>query len=153
MKTLALKVPPDVVLLAVAAAMRGTSLLVPPSDLPVAVRASCGAILAVVGLCVVQAGGGSFRRARTTTDPTRPYSASSLVVSGAYRYTRNPMYVGMTIVLVGWAAFLLNAVAFSLVVVFVVYIDRFQIIPEERALSERFGTEYPTYRSTVRRWL
>jgi protein-S-isoprenylcysteine O-methyltransferase Ste14 len=152
-RTLELRIPPDAVALVVAVGMWGASLAVPSFSLPVAVRASAGAILVVVGLCVVQAGGVSFRRARTTVDPTKPGSASALVVSGVYRFTRNPMYLGMTLVLLGWGAFLLNALAFALVAVFVVYISRFQITPEERALSALFGAEYASYQARVRRWL
>ena len=109
--------------------------------------------LALVGAAVCLAGVVSFRRAKTTVNPTKPDSTSSLVVSGIYKYTRNPMYVGFALVLLGWAAFLSNLAALALVLVFIVYINRFQIQPEERALSTLFPREYPAYRAKVRRWV
>ena len=81
MKTLELRVLPDIVLIAVAAAMWGASLAVPSFNLPFSVRATAGAIIVVVGLGVVQAAGVSFRRANTTVDPKKPGSTSSLIVS------------------------------------------------------------------------
>jgi protein-S-isoprenylcysteine O-methyltransferase Ste14 len=152
-RILELRFLPDVVLLVVAAAMLGAALVFPSFYLPFAIRATAGVILAAVGLGVVQAAGVSFRRARTTVDPMRPTSTSSLIISGAYRLSRNPVYFGMTLVLLGWAIFLSNVLAFALIAVFVAYINRFQIIPEERALSALFGAEYASYRAKVRRWL
>ena len=82
-----------------------------------------------------------------------PASASSLVTSGVYGVTRNPMYVGLLFVLVAWASLL--AAPWTLIgpLVFVAYISRFQIAPEERALSTIFGDAYSQYRTRVRRWL
>lgn len=153
MKTLELRVLPDIVLIAVAAAMWGASLAVPSFNLPFSVRATAGAIIVVVGLGVVQAAGVSFRRANTTVDPKKPGSTSSLIVSGMYRFSRNPVYLGMTLVLLGWGTFLSNILSLAFVAIFVAYIDRFQIVPEERALSAIFGAEYASYRAKVRRWL
>ena len=97
--------------------------------------------------------GVSFRRAKTIVNPTKPDATSSLVVSGIYKYTRNPMYMGFVLVLLGWAAFLSNLSAMALVPVFIVYMNRFQIQPEERVLSSLFPHEYPAYRAKVRRWV
>lgn len=153
MIALELKIPPVVVTLITALGMWGASLAVPSFHLSMAVRASAGAILVAAGLGIVVAGAISFRRARTTVNPTRPGSTSSLVVSGVYRFTRNPMYLGMVFALLGWAAFLMNAIALVFIPGFVVYINRFQIAPEERALSSLFGAEYVAYQTKVRRWL
>ena len=153
MNVLELKIPPAVVTLIVALGMWGASLTVPSFHLPVTVRVSAGSILGAVGLSVIVAGGISFRRARTTVNPTRPGSASSLVISGVYRITRNPMYLGMLFILFGWAAFLSNALSLAFVASFVAYINRFQIDPEERALLALFGAEYASYQARVRRWL
>src|SRR6185436_8035975 len=95
----------------------------------------------------------AFRRARTTVNPMKPESASSLVASGVYRITRNPMYVGLVLVLVAWATFLAAPLALLGPLAFVLYIGRFQIAPEEVALTKRFGTEYADYKAKVRRWL
>ncbi len=83
----------------------------------------------------------------------RPDSASSLVVSGVYRYTRNPMYLGFLLILPGWAAFLSNAAARVVFPAFVLYMDHFQVFPEERALASLFAQEFADYRARVRRWI
>jgi protein-S-isoprenylcysteine O-methyltransferase Ste14 len=98
-------------------------------------------------------GAASFRRARTTVNPLKPESASSLVASGVYRVSRNPMYVGLCLVLLGWAVMLSNVLAYAIVPVFVLYMNRFQIGPEEAALERVFGADYVAYRARVRRWL
>jgi protein-S-isoprenylcysteine O-methyltransferase Ste14 len=109
--------------------------------------------LAVAGVGTAIAGVISFRIAKTTVNPLKPETVSSLVVTGIYWLTRNPMYLGMLIVLIGWAAFLANIVAVALTLSFVFYLNRFQIIPEEKALTTRFGREFEAYRANVRRWL
>jgi protein-S-isoprenylcysteine O-methyltransferase Ste14 len=80
-------------------------------------------------------------------------AASSLVSNSVYRFTRNPMYLGLLLTLLAWAAFLSNPLAVLWVPVFVLYINRFQITPDERVLSSLFGAEYAAYRNRVRRWL
>lgn len=80
-------------------------------------------------------------------------AASSLVTNGVYRFTRNPMYVGLLLALSGWAAFLSSPSALVYLVAFVLYMNRFQIEPEERVLASRFGADYAAYRTRVRRWL
>ena len=95
----------------------------------------------------------SFRRARTTVHPMQPAKTTSLVVAGVYRFTRNPMYLGLLLVLAGWGLYLSNALAFALLPAFVAYINRFQIAPEERALAAKFGPDYDAYKARVRRWL
>jgi protein-S-isoprenylcysteine O-methyltransferase Ste14 len=95
----------------------------------------------------------SFWRARTTANPMKPSSASFLVTSGIYRFTRNPMYLGMLLLLVGWALYVANALALLFLPAFILYMNRFQIKPEERALTARFGREYLEYMSQVHRWI
>jgi len=107
----------------------------------------------VIGVAFSATGILSFRRVRTTVNPTRPDEASVLVSTGIYRVTRNPMYVGLLLVLVAWAVFLASAWALLGVAGFVLYMNRFQIAPEERALSRLFGSEYASYKARVRRWL
>jgi protein-S-isoprenylcysteine O-methyltransferase Ste14 len=148
-----LKIPPPVVGLAVAALMwlaaRGLPTLV--FEFPARTRFAAGFVIG--GIAIAAAGVVAFRRAKTTVNPMQPASSSSLVVSGVYQMTRNPMYLGFLLVLVGWAIFLANAIAFLLLPVFVFYMNRFQIEPEERALSALFGEEFGAYRARVRRWL
>jgi protein-S-isoprenylcysteine O-methyltransferase Ste14 len=89
----------------------------------------------------------------TTIHPTRPHEASTLVVVGPNRWSRNPMYVGLLLVLVGWGVWLGSAAAFVVVPFAWGWLRRFQVLPEERALAVRFGAAYGTYASRVRRWL
>jgi protein-S-isoprenylcysteine O-methyltransferase Ste14 len=95
----------------------------------------------------------SFLRAKTTMNPTKPNATTSLVTHGIYRFTRNPMYLSLVFYLVTWAAYLSNWLALLVVPVFMLYIDRFQIQPEERALAALYGAEFASYRSRVRKWL
>jgi protein-S-isoprenylcysteine O-methyltransferase Ste14 len=150
---LELRIPPVAAALLFAAAMWGASLAVPSITLPFAHRKLAATVLAVFGGGVSLAGVASFRRAKTTVDPTRPDAASALVSSGVYRVTRNPMYLGFTLMLLGWAALLSNVLSLIIAIAFVFYMNRFQIEPEERALSARFGKAFAAYRASVRRWV
>jgi protein-S-isoprenylcysteine O-methyltransferase Ste14 len=94
-----------------------------------------------------------FRKARTTINPMKPRETSALVTNGFFAWSRNPIYVADALALVGIALLLANPVALVLVALFVAYIDRFQIRPEERALRARFAGEYENYCRKVRRWL
>lgn len=133
--------------------MWGASRLAPLLQVPGALRLGAAAVIVLVGIGFSAAGVLAFRRARTTVNPAKPEQASSLVGSGVYRITRNPMYVGLTFVLVAWAVFLSSVWALLGPIGFVLYIGRFQIAPEERALAMLFGSEYADYRAKVRRWL
>ena len=82
-----------------------------------------------------------------------PQKASALVTSGVYRITRNPMYLGMLLVLAGWGVWLGNAAAFVGLPLFVAVLNLLQIAPEERVLRERFGDAFTRYAARVRRWI
>lgn len=153
MPRLELKVPPLAVAALVAA---GMGLLAPSTaavDAPVMGRWIVSLGLAVAGIAVSLSGVVAFRRAQTTVNPLSPQRASTLVTRGIYSHTRNPMYFGNVLVLCAWAAYL--AAPWTLVgpIAFMLYIDRFQIRPEERALAALFGTEFTAYAARVRRWL
>jgi len=122
-------------------------------ELPFVVRIVAFIVIALAGGAMAIAGNREFKRARTTISPLKPENSTALVTSGIYRFTRNPMYVGLTLLVLGWAAFLCSAWALLGPVVFVLYISRFQIAPEERVLSAKFGTAYADYALRVRRWL
>ena len=153
MKSLEAKIPPPLVAAVIALAMWGISQLAPSLQVPKFLRVSAAAAALLVGIGFSAAGLLAFRRARTTVNPTKPEQASSLVRSGIYRITRNPMYVGLLCVLVAWAVFLFSVWPLLGPIVFVLYIQRFQIAPEERALGKLFGSEYADYQAKVRRWL
>lgn len=148
-----LKIPPPVAAVLMAGAMWGISSFAPLLEMPPSMRRSTALALALAGAAFSLAGVVSFRRARTTVNPTKPEKTSSLVCSGVYRVTRNPMYLGLLLVLAAWAVFLSSAWALLGPLAFLLYIDRFQIAPEERVLSALFGPAYTAYKSRVRRWL
>ncbi len=152
MSSLNLKFPPLAVLALAAGFMWLGARTTPSANIPLPARNALFLGLAAVGVGIAVAGVVSFRRARTTVNPLKPDSATALVTSGIYRLTRNPMYLGALILLLGWAVFLANAVALILVSTFVLYLNRFQIGPEEKALSTLFGSEFNAYRAKVRRW-
>ena len=153
MKSLELKIPPPAIAVLAAAAMWALSLVAPTLQVPTRVRLFAALAFALVGVGFSVAGVLSFRRAKTTLNPTKPQLTSSLVSSGIYKVTRNPMYVGLLFVLTAWAVFLSSAWALLGPVAYFLYIGRFQIAPEEHALTALFGAEYTAYLSRVRRWL
>ncbi len=147
------RIPPPVVALLIALAMwwlAGFGPWLPAATLP---RVLLGCAIALLGGAISSAGSIAFRRARTTVNPMTPDKASALVTRGIYTRTRNPMYVGVTLVLLGWAVYLCALWPLLGPVAFVLYISHFQIAPEERALSKLFGADYAAYCTRVRRWL
>jgi len=108
---------------------------------------------AAVGGVFAGAGILSFLRVRTTLDPRAPNKAASLVTTGVYAITRNPLYLSLLFVLAGWAIYLSNLAALVAIPFFVKYLNQFQILPEERALASLFGSELKAYCKRVRKWL
>ncbi|SNT36690.1 Protein-S-isoprenylcysteine O-methyltransferase Ste14 [Ekhidna lutea] len=94
----------------------------------------------------------SFRMKGTTVDPLRPEKASSLVTRGIYQYTRNPMYLGMGLVLIGGWIRIGSPIAVIGILFFFWYMTIFQIKPEEASLTKIFGKDYEDYCTKVRRW-
>lgn len=150
MQRLERRIPPPVILLLVAGGMWLARPEAPPGG--AGLRLGLGLGLLGLGLVVSVAGAVEFRRAGTTLDPRRPDQATALVVTGVFRWTRNPMYLGLLILLISWAAVLGSAWLLAGPLFFMAYMNRFQIRPEERALAARFPA-WETYRRRVRRWL
>lgn len=125
----------------------------PGLSLPPALRWAASLAFLGAGAAIGTAGVWSFRKAQTTVNPWRPHGSSALVSSGIYRFTRNPMYLGLLLVLFGWGLFLANVFALALAWAFVPYMNRFQIRPEERALQQTYGQSFRDYCGRVRRWL
>jgi protein-S-isoprenylcysteine O-methyltransferase Ste14 len=153
MKTLELKIPPPIVALLGAVAMWGIASVSPSLDIPLFIRKVTAGVLLLVAAGIALPGFVAFIRARTTINSMKPKATSSLVTGGIYRFTRNPMYVSVLFILVSWAIFLSSPWALIGTVAFVLYINRFQIKPEERVLAVMFGTAYSEYKGRVRRWL
>ncbi len=114
--------------------------------------AVAGATLAV-SLGLMGAAVWSFVAVKTTINPLRPARASHLVTTGVFAWSRNPIYLGDLLLLAALALWLGHVAAFVLLPLFVVYLNRFQIIPEEQALAGLFGDEYVSYKARVRRWV
>ena len=147
------RIPPPVVAVLTATAMVAASRLLPPGDVPSTVRLGVMGVLLVVAAAFGAPAFASFKRAGTTINPVRIESASSLVTSGVYRVSRNPMYVGLAALLLALAAVLARAWLLAGPLAFVLYTTRFQIIPEERIMLAKFGDAYAAYRGRTRRWL
>lgn len=150
---LELKVPPLVVVAIVALLMWIVARATPALIVLYPGRRLICALLLVLGVGTIAAGVIAFSKASTTVDPRSPQNVSSVVTSGIYRFTRNPMYLGMLLILLAWMFLIANLAAAIFPALFVAYIGRFQIVPEERILSEKFGAPYQMYCSSVRRWL
>jgi protein-S-isoprenylcysteine O-methyltransferase Ste14 len=150
---LELKIPPVIVLLIVALIMWLISLVSPEIIESNNIIQYIYIVPVVIGMWFVIAGIISFRKARTTIHPMTPEKASSLVTTGVYKMTRNPMYLGALFILMGWGLYLTNLFSSVASVLFIIYMNQFQIIPEERVLSFIFGEEFSNYTNQVRRWL
>ena len=150
------RIPPPVIDAACAVVMWLLAQAMPPAQLwprgawPAVVAAL---LLAGLGGMVALAGLLAFRSARTTMNPLAPRSARVLVTAGIYRRTRNPMYLGMLLVLAGWAVWLGNALAWFGLPLSIGLLTALQIKPEERILAERFGDDFRRYAARTRRWI
>jgi protein-S-isoprenylcysteine O-methyltransferase Ste14 len=133
--------------------MLGVSRLLPKHDLLGSGQIPVSIIFVLIGSLFALLGVLSFRKARTTVNPMLKQESSSLVTSGIYTITRNPMYVGFLFVLIGFGLILSSAFALIFCVGFVLYMNRFQIEPEEIFLASSFPVDYPSYKAKVRRWL
>ena len=153
MRWLETRVPPVALVLVTAAGMWLLARAFPALSYEFPGHYAAASVLLAAGAVLVLAGVAQFRKARTTVDPTKPQAASALVKDGIYRWTRNPMYLGFAVLLLGWAVYLGSPPSAIALACFVLYMNRFQIVPEERALQERFGSQFAEYRQTVRRWL
>lgn len=153
MQALENRIPPPLVAVLFGVLMGLFSRWLPGLDPGLGTRLLLALPLVMAGLLFVLAGGISFRRAKTTVNPLKPASASALVTTGIYQYTRNPMYVGFALWLLAWGLYLASPLVLPGVLGFVLYMNRFQIYPEERALGQLFGADFAAYRQRVRRWL
>ena len=151
---LALKVPPlaltvgaAIVMVVVTATFGRTTSVRPEVAIPIGIAA------ALAGLLLALRGVIDFRRAQTTIDPRHPEQSARLVTTGVYRWTRNPMYLGFVAALAGLAIALQSVAGLAIASLAAVYLQRFQIHPEERILQRRFGDAFNVYLGQVRRWL
>ena len=153
MRFLELKIPPLAVFVLIGVAMWGTAKYVPQGNMSFTGAGIVAILLLIAGVILSVSAIRRFRQHDTTVHPTNPEKASAIVTTGVYRYTRNPMYLALALVLTAWALKLGNVAALVGVPLFVAYMTQFQIKPEERALRELFGAPYDDYLNSVRRWL
>ena len=146
-------IPPPLIALACGAIMWAIARKTGLAPLEFPGRAALAALLAGAGLLIDLVSVAAFIRAKTTVNPLAPERSNALVVEGLYRFSRNPMYLGMLLILLGWAAWLGQPLALIIAAAFVFLIERMQILPEERALEEKFGDDYRAYKKRVRRWI
>ena len=153
MNFLELRIPPPLVALIHGALMWVIARLCPVLDFPDSARIAVALSVFAAGFAIAIAGIVSFRLAKTTVNPLKPETATSLVSSGIFGFTHNPMYLGLLIALVAWMLYLASPAALLGPVAFWLYITRFQIIPEERAMTKLFGNSFAAYCAKVRRWI
>lgn len=148
-----LKIPPAVVMLVCSLLMWGLDRLVAINWGTVEVRWWGFCIFFALGAGIGLAGVVAFYRRSTTVDPHQPEKVTTFVQSGVYRLSRNPMYLGLLLILISCAVYLGNPISLVLFFVFVGYMNRFQIKPEELAMRQKFGNKYRDYCNKVRRWI
>ena len=147
------RIPPPVVTLLTGAAMGAASFIVPATTMPAILRFGALGVVMLVGGIFGTRAFSAFAKAKTTINPVNIDAASSLVTTGIYAVSRNPMYVGLTALLVALALALSNAWLLLGPLFFIAFITHFQIVPEERVMLAKFGADYSAYRSRVRRWI
>ena len=153
LKNLETKIPPPMLAALFVFCMWIADQYFPGSVLDETVRISVATGLVLFGVLSSALGVVSFVQAKTTTNPLQPEKAGTLVTTGIYQYSRNPMYLGLFCVLLAWGVFLSNGFCLALAVLFIPVMNFLQIIPEERAMELNFREHYTTYKAKVRRWL
>lgn len=153
MKFLELKVPPPIVAIIFACLMYLSKIAVQFLSFSILPTQLISIVLFLLGSIIALSGVIHFKKAKTTVNPLAPESTSSIVTTGIYSYSRNPMYLGFLLMLFAWGIYLSNILSCVVAFGFVLYINRFQILPEERVLLELFGDLFKDYKNNVRRWI
>lgn len=147
-----LKLPPVIVFLFFALAMYLLSILLPFGFFDFFGRLLMAKILVGVSVVVALVSLVQFFLQKTTVDPRKPDKTVALVTKGTYKFSRNPMYFALLVMLLALGLVLGNAFNTLVAAGFVGYMNRFQIVPEERMLLDKFGKEYKEYLIRTRRW-
>ena len=106
-----------------------------------------------IGLIFIISAVIQFINRKTTVNPTKPHNTSTLVITGVYKITRNPMYLGMLLIIISFALYKASIISLILIPLFIFYINKFQIEPEEFEMRKKFGKEYEDYCKNVDRWI
>jgi protein-S-isoprenylcysteine O-methyltransferase Ste14 len=153
MRRLECLIPPPLVALIVGLAMWGAARAAAPLDAPRWLTLAVALALAAAGVALAAAGVVAFRRAGADIDPHHVDRSEALATGGPYRFTRNPMYLGVTLVLCAYAIYLARPIELTGPAIFAAYLTRFQIAPEETAMRAKFGAAYTEYARATRRWI
>lgn len=151
--TLELKIIPPVQLIISAVLMVSLASYLPQYQFELAIRLPLVMLIilaaSVIGILALY----DFHKHQTTFHPHTPEKTSKVVNTGVFAYSRNPMYLSLALILTALAVYLQNYPSFTIILLFIWYITRFQIIPEERMLNKLFPSNYQAYCQKVRRWL
>lgn len=150
-KMLDTKIPPPIVAIFIGAGIYFSRDWLPQFDSDYLFYAglACELLAVAINLTAILA----FIKNKTTINPVKPHTATSLVTAGAFACSRNPMYLGLLLFLLGFALQVNIIGGVPLLILFVLYLNVFQILPEERAMLDVFGDEYRAYMKKVRRWI
>ena len=144
------KIPPPIVTLIFIFLIAFSNRIVEPFSFEF--QMPLGVALIICGLAVLILAVRVFKQLETTINPMQPSQASKLAITGPFKFTRNPMYLGMSIMLIGFGVIFGAKLIVCLLALFVLYITIFQIMPEERAMEQKFD-DWKDYSAKVRRWL
>jgi len=153
MRTLETRIPPPLVAAIVALGIWGASFLTGKLALLGPARFVMAGAFVVVALVFGVPAFRALRRAKTTISPIQIDQTTKVVTSGVYSHSRNPIYLALASLLFGWAVYLDVPLGFLGPLFFITYMNRYQIVPEERVLEARFGAPYLAYKARVRRWI
>jgi protein-S-isoprenylcysteine O-methyltransferase Ste14 len=147
------KIPPPFIALFCGLVMWHISGFTPTIDIARPLHITISILIAAAGIVFDLSGIYAVWRARTTILPWVPHNTTVLVTRGVYRITRNPMYLGLALLLLAWSIYLAAPFALTGIALFILYMNHFQIVPEERIMQAKFGSEFEAYRQGVRRWV
>jgi len=148
-----LLIPPPIIALACAGLIWASSHYFPEFGFEFEAQKKIAIFLAVLGIAIDIFSVRLFFKNNTTVNPHDPSKSEWLVTTGIYRFTRNPMYVGMAILLVAVGVWFGSWAFVPAAGLFILYLTRYQIIPEEQMLRKKFGEAYDRYCEKVRRWI
>jgi len=148
-----LKIPPVPLALICGLMIWALATFVGTHSMGIEIRRAAAALLLIVAAAIDLTALITFYRAKTTVDPRYPQKISKMVTSGIYRFSRNPMYLGLAIMLAALSLWLGARFGLFVVIAFILYMNRFQIEPEEQALEQQFEEMYLKYKASVRRWI
>lgn len=146
-------VPPPVIMVLSMIAINYGSQYLPQFSFAFAEQQLIAVAIALVGLAILLVAVQGFRKADTTINPHKLDTMSHLVTGGLYHYTRNPMYLGMALLIASSGFYFASLFVLPVLGIFVIVINKFQIDPEERALEKRFGQEFLDFKRRTRKWI